>query len=423
MKNILSSAVLMMLAIISANAQADFRPGYIITNEFDTIHGYINNRGEIKNSVVCSFKTDEDSDAEDYEPGQIFGYRFENGKYYITKEAPVNGDEQTLFLEYLVDGIADLYYFRDVDGVHYYIQKEDIRMIELTNKVKTYLINGEQEISRQSKRYIGALRAALADCKEIQPQINDVKFTHKALAGITEQYHDYVCIDGQECVIYMKEIKPVKIEIGPYFNWNINNLNYKLSTAFNPDPILYGTLDFEDSFPSAGFRLELSSERASKILGLAVEAEFGKASYNVSKTVITGSHEERVKAYKNSVYTSAALSLTYNYFRGKVRPYANIGAGALIIINEEGLREYESYIEGELNISAEYEDVPYSPTSFLLRAQAGLKFINDWTFVPYIGGRIDYIFSNTYDDYFIGASLLPYKQNITSIAISMGILF
>ena len=46
----------LLMIIEFLNAQTDFRPGYIIENSGDTIHGEIDYRGDILMGNVCRFK-------------------------------------------------------------------------------------------------------------------------------------------------------------------------------------------------------------------------------------------------------------------------------------------------------------------------------------------------------------------------------
>lgn len=80
---LLWSAYLASIAI-SLNAQTNFQPAYYITNQSDTIHGEIDNRGDIRNCRTCTFRSEGDAQSFSFEPGEILAYRFnENGTYYI----------------------------------------------------------------------------------------------------------------------------------------------------------------------------------------------------------------------------------------------------------------------------------------------------------------------------------------------------
>ena len=95
MKHIL--IFLILLISIESLAQSNFNKGYIITTELDTIYGEIDNSDYYSNSQYCDFK-DLKNTVIRFFPDKIFGYRFIDGKYYVSKE--INGNK--LFLEYLI---------------------------------------------------------------------------------------------------------------------------------------------------------------------------------------------------------------------------------------------------------------------------------------------------------------------------------
>lgn len=93
---------------ISLYAQSNYKQGYIITNENDTINGLIDFRTDRANSNVCKFKKSEKSDEQVFHPGEILGYRFiKEMKYYVSRTVEIDKIKQTVFLEYLVQGIKD----------------------------------------------------------------------------------------------------------------------------------------------------------------------------------------------------------------------------------------------------------------------------------------------------------------------------
>ena len=107
----------------SIQAQRDYRKGYIITNQQDTVYGWIDYRGDIRNSKVCSFKKTETDQATEYSPSDIAAYRFINSKFYVSKNVGSEYVPKLVFLEYLVNGLANLYYFRDDGSIDRYMLK------------------------------------------------------------------------------------------------------------------------------------------------------------------------------------------------------------------------------------------------------------------------------------------------------------
>lgn len=74
--NIRKTIILMLfLSAHMASAQADFRPGYIITVPGDTLYGEIDYRGDLLMGSVCRFRN-EHKETKDYTPHDIFAFRF-----------------------------------------------------------------------------------------------------------------------------------------------------------------------------------------------------------------------------------------------------------------------------------------------------------------------------------------------------------
>lgn len=70
-----------------ATSQEDFHEGYIINNKLDTIKGFIDQNSD--NFYKCKFKFGNNSDIKTFAPSEIKGFRFLNGKYFISKKIKI----------------------------------------------------------------------------------------------------------------------------------------------------------------------------------------------------------------------------------------------------------------------------------------------------------------------------------------------
>jgi hypothetical protein len=94
-----------------AFSQSNFKEGYLITLTNDTVYGLIDFRTDYTNAEVCRFMKSPDAAVETYLPGSIAGYRFvAEGKYYVSKKVVFENLNQTYFLEFLLQGLRNLYY-------------------------------------------------------------------------------------------------------------------------------------------------------------------------------------------------------------------------------------------------------------------------------------------------------------------------
>ena len=123
----------LFLSIGFLNAQNDFRPGYIIINTGDTLYGEIDYRGDLLMSSICKFKSI-DTAINKYSPNDIIAFRFIDSKLYISKKVK----SRRIFLEYLIKGNISIYYMRDKNGDHYFMDKEGENLTEIPYKEENY---------------------------------------------------------------------------------------------------------------------------------------------------------------------------------------------------------------------------------------------------------------------------------------------
>jgi hypothetical protein len=209
----------------AVNAQSDFRDGFIINSKSDTIYGRIDYRGDLLMGKICKFK-DVDNSVITYSADQILAFRFIDGKYYVSKE--INGNHH--FLEFLINGKVNIYYLRDNDGDHYFIEKDEYGLNEIFFEQEIRTIDDKYRLY-QSKKHIGLLTYYMQDAPELQRKINGIiKPEHQNLMKLAEDYHNVVCKD-EECIIYEKSQPILKVNfevLGGVVNYeNVLGLNDK----------------------------------------------------------------------------------------------------------------------------------------------------------------------------------------------------
>jgi hypothetical protein len=320
---------LLLFSISETAGQTDFQLGYIITIENDTIIGLIDYRGDIRNSKKCSFKTDKDSAIIEYKPFDIKGFRFTDGKFYVSKSILIENSKDSIFVEYLVNGIADLYYYRNIDQDHYLIEKNNGEMFELSNE-KIYGFDKDRKTRyiRNSNKYIGLLKVAFSDCSQLYPQVDKAELNHKSLINITKNYHDFICQD-QKCIIYEKQLPIIKIIFAPVINFN-------LSTAKIEHNSFYSSFNFNKSTSlSAGGVLNISLPRINDKLSSQIEVLTGENYFHsflmYDEVPIINYYDFHIR----SIYLNGLISLKYTYPQGKLRPIGNLGFSLYYSIHPE----------------------------------------------------------------------------------------
>lgn len=333
MKNlIIFLSTCLAIVSLSLNAQSNFQSAYYITNQSDTIHGEIDNRGDIRNCHICTFRSDGDAQSFSFEPGDILAYRFnESGTYYISKEVKINNEDQVVFLEYLVNGISKLYYYRGEGQDRYYIESQHGLMTELTNDMIEFSVNGA-DYARKSNLYVGQIKAAFGDCPDLQSKLDRAQFSHNSLIKLTSEYHDYVC-DGQRCIIYEKALPKIRVSGGPYLGFMSSSLDFGsyqgTDQDFNADASYkwyhYYTFQKQTNL-ILGLRFRFTLPRISEKLALIALTEYLQSDY-------TAYYEDQTNpglltqmdCLAHTSTLNIMTGLQYNYPKGDIRPSLTIG--------------------------------------------------------------------------------------------------
>lgn len=269
MKKILIVIPLIIFSNLVLLGQSDFLPGFIVKHNQDTLYGLIELRGEVRSAKACYFKENENAKVEIFSPKDLSAYRINTGKFYVSKEVELNGESYLVFLEYLLNGIYNLYYANYLGKELYFIENEEGRITELSNEPREVFI-GETKFIRNSNQYIGVLKASFADYPDLTPKIEKASLSHNSLIKLTKDYHEYTCEDGDECIVYEKLVMPMKLRIGPSFGVHIMKL--KMYQGEWSDDYLS---DFGANY-FVGFLAQLEFPRRNNFFSLQISSDYSK---------------------------------------------------------------------------------------------------------------------------------------------------
>lgn len=365
MKKILSFLLLSFTCILPASlfSQARFIPGYIISYQQDTTFGYINGRSESLNFRKCEFRRDKDDESVFFKPGSIPAYRFTEGKYYVSR---IIGDSDTIFVEYLVNGIADLYYYRDFEGAHYLIEK-DSKLVEMSNYGDVFYDRNKDTLLTSSGKRTGMLNYFFSDCMQVQPEIESVNFSHSSLIKLTKDYHKYVCKD-EECIVYEKKLPAVRLGIAPV-------IGYYFSTFTIKDDPYFDDFDYEnDQYPVFGISLSLNAPRSSESIFLQLEGVYGQFSTSTYKAYIFGGFRKEYHTMTiDFSFIKMLIPLRYSFPTGRLRPEVMLGGGFMRTFNPVVTQNIEVEYGGVIfdNEYAKPEVDPWFGCGFV---RAGLSY-------------------------------------------------
>lgn len=409
------SACLAVLTI-SLNAQRNFQAGYYITTQFDTVYGEIDNRGDLRNCHICTFRPGEGMEEISLEPGDIYAYRFsDGGKYYISKELQIDEEERSVFLEFLVNGISNLYYYRGEATNKYYLESAEGLFTELSNDWIEFEKDGVR-YGRYTNLFVGQMKASFGDCPEIQSGLELAKFTHKSLISLTSRYHDYVCDDGL-CIRYEKPIPVIRVSGGPYAGMITTTLDFpEFKGDFDADASYkwyhYYTFDRQTDF-MFGLRFRFTMPRANEKLALLVLTEFTRSDYysyvedQTNPGLLT-----RMEANAHLSTLNLMTGLQYTYPKGRIRPSLTVGPVLSLDLNSYFDIEHV-LVTDEREILQDYQTEPIKGMVLGGFTQLGM----DWSVngPHHLGLHLRYHFTRQGKDHYVnrdGASVSLY-YNLT----------
>ena len=197
--NFLLFCTLILLALSEImNAQSNFKKGFILTNTNDTVYGLIDFRTDAMNAEQCKFKIGEGKADTIYYPGDIAGYRFsEEGKYYVSRVVTIGDESYKLFLEYLVEGMMNLYYC-EIDDQDYYFFERDGKMMKITKRPD--VIKDGYFVS--DNKYQEFLNYYFKDYPTVLSTTEKVDFNQKSFINVAKRYHAATCTTGESCIVF-----------------------------------------------------------------------------------------------------------------------------------------------------------------------------------------------------------------------------
>jgi len=192
---------------LSVIAQENYKQGYIIKNEGDTVSGWIDYRTTRINNLQCKFRLSENSEVITYHPGEIRGYRFTGeGKYYISKEIALEDNSpQTIFLEYLISGILDVYHYEDDKAVYYLFEddKGEITTVSKQHDDGRVVYKDGKYIRQEDLKYVGMLNYIFKDSPTVMKKVNKYSIREENIIKLTKEYHQNICTTGEDCILYV----------------------------------------------------------------------------------------------------------------------------------------------------------------------------------------------------------------------------
>jgi outer membrane protein W len=321
MKLVILYFVLALCSVFCLNA-VSFSTGYVVDNKNDTIYGLLKIGSNSFNVHECVLKDSVTQTEHIYSPEEINSYRFLNGKYYVSKLLALDESPKKVFMEYLVKGIVDVYYYSDKLDGRYFVDKGDGVLLELKNT--KYLVQEENKTyQRNRNEYVILLGPIFQDSPKTCDELMRSQLDYKSLIRLVVDYHLDKCTSDQ-CVVYEKKLKSEKLHFGIIVGLNSVSLS-KGSDAEGEE--YFRNLQLNSIiYPSFGCFVE---QKFPYINNDLLYARYEASFYEENHSGVTYSQTE-YSSITNEVKDSKfnlknTLLVKYDLSRGRFRPVVQMG--------------------------------------------------------------------------------------------------
>lgn len=265
-KRLIRYTALALLTMLPSMLYAQLNPkqGYVITNQNDTIYGTIDYLSDTKCANECHFQANGETDYKVYLPGEISAYRFaDDGVFYVTKTFEVEGNTETFFAEYLLQGGVSLFHHKKA-GIDYYFFTDEEGKVASVKNIGSLLEYSSRSNTNAAKR--AALREVsqmFANSDKAQHDLWVKDINTKNLTQITRDYDMEYCTSAGDCVTFRRNEKAThSLTAKVRFQAGIGMGCNKLEPVGNA--LLLNPLTMSCIVPQVGVGLDFLFPRSSK---------------------------------------------------------------------------------------------------------------------------------------------------------------
>ncbi|OWP63859.1 hypothetical protein CDA63_06510 [Hymenobacter amundsenii] len=334
--------LLLLITATVASAQTNFRPGYVVTLDGDTLHGEVDSRGSQRNARLARYRPSDAASITDYQPQQLRGYGLVGDRVYQVDSVSVavppvptapygaapDTVQQPVFLEVLVRGALSLLYLRDeLSNDHFYLSAAGKSVQELLPPPVRKIADDEVAYRNSANAFRRTMAAATQQCLALQSTVAAARYNQRSLSELVTTYNQCV---GAASVSPSAAAYKTRVRIGLIGGAEVSRL------VLNGQKSTYGFVSkgWSDKVsPVIGVALTVGLTRVNRTISARLEGFYESQSY-LLRSQIAGSNtynEFRVKLTSIRV----PLLMRYTFPRGEIRPFAQAGFSFSYLLNND----------------------------------------------------------------------------------------
>jgi hypothetical protein len=251
-----------LVSVCLFNAQIRFEKGYFINNSGKRTDVLIKNLDWKNNPTVFEYKTEISSDIKTENISNIQEFGIGEQSKYVRKTVLIDHSaeqmntmsdkknpefiKETLFLKYLIDGKADLFYYENNDVQRFFFSTNDSEIKQLVYK-PYYLTDTQIAYNEEYKKQL----SDNLNCTSSQQDFKRVKYELKDLIQAFKEFNR--CSDNTGSINYEQALEKKDL-----FNLNIRpGINF---STFETDNSYYDSSENTQFGRTASFRIGIEAE-------------------------------------------------------------------------------------------------------------------------------------------------------------------
>jgi len=189
MNKALYCLILLSFYINTAFSQEEYRPGFIISNEGDTIRGIIKFDTDVNHHKAVTYRKDFSGEDQTFLPHQLMGFGYSNGRSFETIQSP--GDTTLFFALRLVDGKIALLmkYVGKSSESSFQLYRQDTSLrVDLLPLQKKQIERDGRKYTLKDNKYIGLL-AIITESSMNDAKLRKVNYSQRSLTKFIANYN------------------------------------------------------------------------------------------------------------------------------------------------------------------------------------------------------------------------------------------
>lgn len=323
MKNLYKLITLCIAVVFSvpATAQSDYKPGYVVMPQGDTLRGQVSYRTDLSGKTI-GFKKDGQSATASYTANDLSGYGFPGDRNYRTRTLD-HADTlaaEYVFMQELVRGTVSLFVYKGT----YFVEKKDnpnkLHKLYITKEeyVNQYGVTAQRDINH----HVRILNTLMLDCFAMLSKVERVRLAEKSLVDLVREYNSCAG-DAQNQTTFKESKKWFAIRPGVVAGMSHTSVDFsaKDERYLHLEHAEFNT----NTHPTFGVSLLLYSPRINQNASLLLEGRYAQNKFEADP-----SYRWFDAYYDNEIsfdLSAFKLSTAFRYdFSGKkVQPFVNAG--------------------------------------------------------------------------------------------------